>query len=202
MTRWYFYTTASGVFTGASYATAAPVQEDAPTNPDKPPAAAVEPDPPDLAVNTPPGCSAWRADDGLDWRVWQVQGGALVPYTPPPPPLEVLKKRKLREMRAAAVAADQADITLSGNTFAADSASRAQLYNEALVAQMNLIDGQAFSLTWERADGSAVTLTAAQLKAIIRAIRQRTDDIRAQFRARRQAINAATTQAQVEAVAW
>ena len=118
------------------------------------------------------------------------------------PTLAAHKRTARQRMKTAALAADVADITLQGSTIAADADTRTQLYNEALVAQMALIDAQAFSLTWERTDGSTVTLTAAQLKNLIRAIRQRSDDIRAQYRARVQTINSAATQAAVETVVW
>lgn len=133
-------------------------------------------------------------------RTWAWDGAAR--RWVPVPTLLALKRARLAELRLAAMADDDADITLQGSTFAADGAARDALMREALIAQMAIADGQAFSLTWERVDDSAVTLNAAQLKAVVRAIRQRSNDIRATLRARRAALDAATTAEQVAAVTW
>lgn len=112
------------------------------------------------------------------------------------------KQMRIADMKAAALAADQANINVSGVNFKADTETRTELMQEALVAQMAINDGLAYTLDWERANGNDITLTAAQVKALVRAMNNRTAQIRTQFKARRAAINAATTIAEVAAIVW
>lgn len=81
MPHW-FYSLADGVLTGDTYSG------------------------PAVEANTPPGHGAIAGV--TDWRAQRVdlQTGALVPYTPPPPPLEVLRERALVRVQLAIDAAE------------------------------------------------------------------------------------------------
>ena len=113
-----------------------------------------------------------------------------------------IKAERGAQIRAAAAAANEENITVQNVTFKADAETRAELMQEALVAQMAIADGLSYSLDWERANGNGITLTAAQVKTLVRAINNRTAQIRVAARAKRQAIEAATSKAEVEAVTW
>lgn len=166
------------------------------------------------------------ASEMAEPRTHRMLGNALVPYTVEqatakatrpewatrwdnalmawhdPRTLAELKATKIAELKAAATAAQYANITLQSVTFVADAATQAELVNEALIAQMAIADNLVYGLDWERANGNPITLTASQVKALVRGIRNRTDDIRAQFRVLRAAVVAATTKAEIDAIDW
>lgn len=201
MRAWHFYDRATGVFTGRSYATAEPVVSVRQDRAD-PQSPLVEVAPRDLAANTPAGCGAWRVDaEPFDWRAWQVQSGALVAYSPRPS-LQKLRKEKLRALVGAARANAQAEITVQGVAFRADDEARDELHRELLIALAAQVDGQAYSLDWERADGTALSLSGAQTKGLVRAMRQRQAAIRAQLRTLRAQLSAAADAAAVAAIVW
>lgn len=116
--------------------------------------------------------------------------------------LAEVKAVKWAEIRAAAVAADQANITLGSHVLSADAESRVALFQQVQIALMAVQDGIAFSVDWEKADGTTVTLTANQVKTIVRAIDNRALQIKATARTVRAQIQAATTIEQVEAITW
>lgn len=117
-------------------------------------------------------------------------------------PLSSLKAVKLEELRDAAHANDQADLTVQSTSFKADTATRDELMREAQVALMAQVDGQAYSLDWERANGNDITLTGSQAKALVRAMRNRSVSIRAQLRALRNQVAAAQSKAELDAIVW
>jgi len=147
---------------------------------------------PDTFVVTaiPPRPNPWAVFDGRS-KTWlelrsliQVKGAAL------------------EEIKTAAKVTDQTDITISGNVLHADFESRASLFQKVQIAQMAVADGQAFSVDWQLADETVVTLNANQVKAIVRAINTREDAIRAKAHTLLAAIKSATTKEEVLAITW
>ena len=108
----------------------------------------------------------------------------------------------MEEIKTAAKVTDQTDITISGNVLHADFESRASLFQKVQIAQMAVADGQAFSVDWQLADETVVTLNANQVKAIVRAINTREDAIRAKAHTLLAAIKSATTKEEVLAITW
>jgi hypothetical protein len=76
------------------------------------------------------------------------------------------------------------------------------MYRKLTLAREAAADGQTFSVEWELDDGSTVTLNATQLKAVVRAIDARTEQLKATARTLRADILACTTVSQVEAIVW
>jgi len=138
------------------------------------------------------------ADDSLKTWAWDTGTKRWISS----PTLAAIKLAAAAALKAAAAANAQADITLQSTTFAADPATRDELMREVTVALAAQMDAQAYSLDWERSDGTAVTLTAAQLKALVRALRTRDANIRAQLRSLKTQLVAAATQAAIDAIVW
>jgi hypothetical protein len=113
-----------------------------------------------------------------------------------------LKIDKINELKSHAQMLDVLDITIQNITFKADEETKKELLNEALIAQMAILDNQSYSLDWEKADGSDITLTANQLKGLIRAIRQRSNNIRNIFRSLRTQVMSCTTKEEIDTIAW
>jgi hypothetical protein len=135
-----------------------------------------------------------EGDDDTDWE-WDTQ----VKLWMEKPSLKWLKRVKFDEICAAATVASNADITVQGETFTADAVTRAELSAELALAQA---EGASYSCSWQRADGTAITLTGAQVAALLKKISQRLAAIRAQVRTLRSAIEAATTKAAIDAIVW
>jgi hypothetical protein len=135
------------------------------------------------------------ADDALQTWAWNATTKRWVSS----PTVESFRRVKLAELKAAALAASESDITVQSVTFAADAATRAELAQELALFQA---EGAGYSCDWQRADGTQITLTGAQVKGLLRAISTRLAGIRTRFRARRDSVAAATTQAAVEAIVW
>jgi hypothetical protein len=84
-------------------------------------------------------------------------------------------------------------------TFKSSLEIRAELAQELALAQA---EGASYSLEWEFADGTPVTLTGVQVRNLLRAMSTRASTIRTKLRNKLQLINAATTKEEVEAVTW
>ena len=113
-----------------------------------------------------------------------------------------LKRMKWVAIKAQAVIASNADITVSTRTFLADQAERAEMAYKMAIAILAAQDGITFSVDWPLANGTAQTLNANQFKALTRAIDARNDGYRAAAVLKKAEIEAATTPAEVDAVVW
>jgi len=113
------------------------------------------------------------------------------------------KKHQWAGVKAAAEATNQTDITIGGKSYTATDAARASLYQQVQIAQMAVADGLPFSVDVILADDeTVVTLNANQIKAGVRALHDREEQIKAKARTLRSAIFSATTSAEVVAVVW
>lgn len=171
------------------------------------------------------GMAIAEASQPLHWRSTRFDSVTeqFVDYVPPQPPsnerfesvwdsvkkewtkretLVWMKRGKWNRIKAHAMSLGAADIVVGGYTFNADPESRSELFEKAMLAKLAADDGLPFSVAWDDANGAPVTLNANQTKAIIRAIDARADQLRATARSLRQQINAATTEAEVNAVVW
>jgi hypothetical protein len=110
-----------------------------------------------------------------------------------------VKELKAAELRAAAIAAANADLTVQTVTFSVSLEIRAELAQELALAQA---EGAGYSLDWQRVDGTLITLTGAQVKGLLRAMSTRAGGIRSTLRAKLTAAAAAATKAEVNAITW
>lgn len=119
-------------------------------------------------------------------------------------------KRTLVQLRAiqwtaikrAASASDRADIVLQGKTFQADAEARDEILEAAITAIASAVDNVPFSVEWVLQDNTTVTLNAAQMRAVMRAINNRSAQIKAQTKILRDQLTAANTKAEIEAITW
>jgi hypothetical protein len=116
--------------------------------------------------------------------------------------LDGAKARRIAYILDQARRLDKEPITLQGYVFLTDDATRTLMYRKLTLAREAAADGQTFSVEWELDGGTTVTLNATQLKAVVRAIDARTEQLKATARGLRATILAATTIAEVEAVTW
>ena len=151
------------------------------------------------------------------WNVsrYYVADGAIVAMPPRPSedyewdysanvwidPRTLAEHKALRRqyLKDAALAAANADLTVSTVTFAVSLDIRAELAQELALAQA---EGASYSLEWERAGGTPITLTGVQVKNLLRAMSTRATGIRSTLRTKLAAVAAAATKAEVESVQW
>lgn len=110
-----------------------------------------------------------------------------------------VKAARVTRLRRAALVAANANLTAQNVTFEVSPDIRAQLAQELALAQA---EGASYSLTWERADGSPITLTGNQVRGLLRAISNRDQSIRAALRAKLVDLNAAPNIAAADGVIW
>lgn len=117
--------------------------------------------------------------------------------------LDDIKRQHWVDIKAQAALDDAANITVGGIDFEVSEPVRAALFRKAQVANMNQVDGQSVgNVNWRKADDDPLTLTPSQMKALVRAIDDRSDGIRDKLTTLRASINAANTSAEVAAVTW
>ena len=88
--------------------------------------------------------------------------------------------------------------TWSGNEFQCDESSQ----NKIRGAVMRALIDSTISITWTLADNSAETFNATQLREIGKALEEHVNDCHVKAQGLRTQINAATDQAQLDAVSW
>lgn len=113
--------------------------------------------------------------------------------------LAEIKADKWAEIKAARLRAETLPIVVGGCSFDADLTSQQKIYGQVLRAQLA---GESWSIDWTLWDNTEVTLTAAQMVAVGVALGQRTAGIYATARTLREQIDAAPSQAELEAIAW
>lgn len=118
------------------------------------------------------------------------------------PNLAAAKAAKWAEMKAARSAAEYGGFTYNNQTFDSDFQSTQRILGTVTMARIAAGNGQAFQTDWTLADNSVATLTGGQFIALGVALGQHVQAIYAQARARRAAIEAATTVEEVNAITW
>ena len=116
--------------------------------------------------------------------------------------LAMKKLAKWEEIKWIRSQKDIAPFTWDGSTFDADTESRSRLLSAANVALLARFENVSYSTDWILADNTVRTLTAADMAALIRAYEQYVRGLFATSRQLRQAILAATTDAELAAVVW
>lgn len=109
------------------------------------------------------------------------------------------KADKWREIKKARAAAEAAGFTVGGYTFDSDPASQAAI--AAAVQDMSMAGGPA-TVAWTLANETTVTITATQMRAVLRALRNHIQTQRDKATNLRADIEAATTVAAVDALHW
>lgn len=111
------------------------------------------------------------------------------------------RKQMLRDaVRAKALGVAAGGVAVNGAVFASDAEARQELLEAALAAAVAHIDGEAFTADIELLDGGTARLTRAECRALAKAFRAHTAAVRANARSLIQAVNAASTQAALDAI--
>lgn len=152
------------------------------------------------------GLQVLLLDERLPDGDWHVAGGALVPGLLDLRTLERRRSDKWEQIKAARAAAIDAPLPVPGiGTFDCDEASRANIANAALLMQTmaaTLQPGEVPTIDFTLADNTVATLTAGQMVEVALHMGAKVQAAHATGRLLREAIDAAATAAEVEAVAW
>lgn len=113
------------------------------------------------------------------------------------PSLDELQKSKIAALKAARDAEEVQPIEYNGNSFDYDDKARDRI-NAAIIALD--MAGEEATLQWTTADNTNATVTAQDLRNIIAAVAMRSNTLHEQYRVAKEAVNAAETKEEVEAV--
>ena len=124
--------------------------------------------------------------------------GVFVPYVPPAPTLEQLKARKRAEIAAARYIAETAGIIINGVSIATDRDSQALLTGAAVSAMLD----DTYTVEWKQPDGSFVSLNAAQIIELGKAVRAHVEACFNSEKELYEMIDAALSAEEVEQIKW
>lgn len=114
-----------------------------------------------------------------------------------PPALEVIKQRKITELKAQRDVAEVEPIVYNGYSYDYDSKARERI-NAAIIALD--VQGADASIDWTTADNQDVSVTAADLRAIVAAVAVRSNALHIAYRKAKAQVEQAITIAEVEAI--
>lgn len=117
--------------------------------------------------------------------------------TLPLPTLEEIKQHKIAELKAARDAAEVEPITYQGYSFDYDSKARERI-NAAIIALE--LQGANADIAWTTADNQDVSVTAADLRAIVAAVAVRSNLLHVAYRKAKARVEAAGSADEVNAV--
>lgn len=117
--------------------------------------------------------------------------------TLPLPTLEKIKDAKIAELKAQRDAREVEPINYQGYSFDYDSKARERI-NAAIIALDQ--QGADAAIAWTTADDNDVTVTAADLRAIVAAVAVRSNALHIAYRKAKAQVEAASTAEEVEAV--
>lgn len=137
-----------------------------------------------------------NSPDGKEY-VRNMETGEPMEKPPYVPTLEEAKKTKIAELKAERDQKEVLPIEYNGNSFDYDDKARDRI-NAAIIALD--MAGAEVTLQWTTADNTNTTVTAQDLRNIIAAVAMRSNTLHEQYRVAKEAVNAAETKEEVEAV--
>ena len=117
--------------------------------------------------------------------------------TPPEQTLAELKEAKKAALKAERDQKEVLPIEYNGNSFDYDDKARDRI--DAAIIAFDMA-GEEATLQWTTADNTNATVTAQDLRNIIAAVAMRSNTLHEQYRLAKEAVNAAETKEEVEAV--
>lgn len=114
-------------------------------------------------------------------------------------PIEYLKERKIETLKMQRDKAEVEPITYQGYSFDYDEKARERI-NAAIIALE--VAGASASLTWTTADNQDVSVTAADLRAIVAAVAVRSNALHIKYRSLKAQVQACSSAGDVEAIKW
>lgn len=112
-------------------------------------------------------------------------------------PLEVIKQRKIAELKAERDEAEVTPIEYNGHSYDFDSKARDRI-SAAIIALE--LQGANADIAWTTADNQDVSVTAADLRAIVAAVAVRSNALHIAYRKAKAWVEAAVTADEVKAV--
>lgn len=114
-------------------------------------------------------------------------------------PLEVIKQRKIAELKAERDEAEVAPIEYNGHSYDFDSKARDRI-SAAIIALE--LQGANADIAWTTADNQDVSVTAADLRAIVAAVAVRSNALHIKYRSLKAQVQACSSAGDVEAIKW
>lgn len=114
-------------------------------------------------------------------------------------PLWYAKQRKTTEFKARRDSQEVAPIEYNGHSYDYDSKARERI-NAAIIALDQ--QGADADIAWTTADDNDVTVTAADLRAVIAAVAVRSNALHVKYRTLKQQVQECKTAEELEAIKW
>lgn len=114
-------------------------------------------------------------------------------------PLEYAKQRKTAEFKAERDSKEVEPITYNGHSYDYDSKARERI-NAAIIALDQ--QGADADIAWTTADDNDVTVTAADLRAVIAAVAVRSNALHVKYRTLKQQVQECKTMEELGAIKW
>lgn len=114
-------------------------------------------------------------------------------------PLEYAKQRKTAEFKARRDSQEVAPIEYNGHSYDYDSKARERI-NAAIIALDQ--QGADADIAWTTADDNDVTVTAADLRAVIAAVAVRSNALHVKYRTLKQQVQECKTMEELEVIKW
>lgn len=114
-------------------------------------------------------------------------------------PLEYAKQRKTAEFKARRDSQEVAPVEYNGHSYDYDSKARERI-NAAIIALDQ--QGADADIAWTTADDNDVTVTAADLRAVIAAVAVRSNALHVKYRTLKQQVQECKTMEELEAIKW
>lgn len=114
-------------------------------------------------------------------------------------PLWYAKQRKTAEFKARRDSQEIAPIEYNGHSYDYDSKARERI-NAAIIALDQ--QGADADIAWTTADDNDVTVTAADLRAVIAAVAVRSNALHVKYRTLKQQVQECKTMEELEAIKW
>ena len=114
-------------------------------------------------------------------------------------PIETLRERKIMELKYQRDTAEVEPINYQGYSFDYDSKARERI-NAAIVALE--LQGADADIAWTTADNQDVSVTAADLRAIVAAVAVRSNALHIKYRSLKAQVQACSSAGDVEAIKW
>lgn len=114
-------------------------------------------------------------------------------------PLEYAKQRKTAEFKARRDSQEVAPIEYNGHSYDYDSKARERI-NAAIIALDQ--QGADADIAWTTADDNDVTVTAADLRAVIATVAVRSNALHVKYRTLKQQVQECKTMEELETIKW
>lgn len=114
-------------------------------------------------------------------------------------PLENIRIRKIIELKRQRDAAEVEPIEYNGHVYDYDSKARERI-NAAIIALDQ--QGADAAIVWTTADDNDVTVTAADLRAVIAAVAMRSNALHVKYRTLKHQVQECKTTEELEAIKW